>query len=120
DVTLDPDSAHPQLILSPDGKQVRCGDTEQNLTDTSKRFTVDRAVVGNQSFSSGRFYYEVQVRGKTEWILGVMRENINRKERIIQRPQYGFWTVVLWGGGYYEARAGPDVPLTVREKVEKL
>ncbi|KAI5609349.1 protein arginine N-methyltransferase 3 isoform X1 [Silurus asotus] len=77
DVTLDPDSAHPKLILSPDGKQVRCGDTEQNLTDTPQRFTVDPAVVGNQSFSSGRFYYEVQVRGKTHWILGVMRENIN-------------------------------------------
>ncbi|KAI5092859.1 butyrophilin-like protein 3 [Silurus meridionalis] len=119
DVTLDPDSAHPKLILSDDGKQVRCGDTKQNLTDTPQRFTVDRAVVGNQSFSSGRFYYEVQVRGKTHWILGVMRENINRKERIIWRPQNGFWTVGLWGN-HYEAHAGPDVLLTVREKVEKL
>ncbi|XP_046707414.1 butyrophilin subfamily 1 member A1-like isoform X2 [Silurus meridionalis] len=88
DVTLDPDSAHPELILSDDGKQVRCGDTKQNLTDTPQRFTYYPAVVGNQSFSSGRFYYEVQVRGKTHWILGVMRENINRKEWIIETSEW--------------------------------
>ncbi|KAI5629297.1 zinc finger protein RFP, partial [Silurus asotus] len=119
DVTLDPDSAHPELILSPDGKQVRCGDTEQNLTDTPQRFTYYRAVVGNQSFSSGRFYYEVQVRGKTRWRLGVMGENINRKERIRLRPQNGFWTVELDGNQYW-ARNDSFVRLTVREKVEKL
>ncbi|KAI5606367.1 hypothetical protein C0J50_12557, partial [Silurus asotus] len=92
---------------------------KQNVTDTPQRFTTHRAVVGNQSFSSGRFYYEVQVRGKTHWILGVMRENINRKKWIIEKPQNGFWTVGLGENQYY-ALAGPPVRLTVREKVEKL
>ncbi|KAI5092857.1 butyrophilin-like protein 3 [Silurus meridionalis] len=119
DVTLDPDSAHPQLILSDDGKQVTCGDTIQNLTDTPQRFTNYPAVVGNQSFSSGRFYYEVQVRGKSRWILGVMRENINRKEWIIERPQNEVLSVGLFGNQYW-ALADPRVLLTVREKVEKL
>ncbi|KAI5608444.1 bloodthirsty-relatedprotein family, member 18, partial [Silurus asotus] len=106
--------------LSPDGKQVRCGDTIQNLTKTPQRFTVYPAVVGNQSFSSGRFYYEVQVREKTHWRLGVMRENINRKEwMIIESPQNGVWTVGLYNNQYY-ARADTDVLLTLREKVEKL
>ncbi|KAF4089001.1 hypothetical protein AMELA_G00061570, partial [Ameiurus melas] len=107
DVTLDPDTANPYLILSADGKQVTCGDTEQNLPDTPQRFTIYLAVVGKQSFSSGKFYYEVEVRGKTDWILGVMRENINRKEWITPRPQY-------------LARAGRPVPLTLRETVEKV
>ncbi|KAK3566615.1 hypothetical protein QTP86_001540 [Hemibagrus guttatus] len=65
-----------------------------------------------------RFYYEVQVRGKTYWILGVMRENVNRKEWITRTPQTGFWTVWLRNENQYEACAGPDVPLTLREKVE--
>ncbi|XP_060730846.1 butyrophilin subfamily 3 member A3-like isoform X3 [Tachysurus vachellii] len=73
---------------------------------------------GNQSFSSGRFYYEVQVRGKTDWTLGVMRENINRKRWIIETPQNGFWTVWMRNENQYKACADPSVPLTLREKVE--
>ncbi|KAI5086090.1 zinc finger protein RFP, partial [Silurus meridionalis] len=120
DVILDPDSANPFLILSDDGKQVTHGDERQNLPDTPQRFTYYPDVVGKESFSSGRFYYEVQVRGKTEWDLGVVRENINRKGEIAARPQNGFWTVWLRNENQYKARAGPSVPLTVREKVEKV
>ncbi|XP_060798084.1 zinc finger protein RFP-like [Neoarius graeffei] len=118
DVTLDPDTAHPKLILSADGKQVTHGDKRQKLTDTPQRFDYCVCVVGKQSFSSGRFYYEVQVRGKTKWDLGVVRENINRKGEITATPQNGFWTVVLRDENQYWARAGPDVRLPLREKVE--
>ncbi|XP_053089476.1 butyrophilin subfamily 1 member A1 [Pangasianodon hypophthalmus] len=120
DVTLDPDTANPYLILSADGKQVKDGDTRQDLPDTPQRFYPGVNVLGKQSFSSGRFYYEVQVRGKTEWDLGVVRENINRKGKITLTPQNGFWTVILRNENQYEACAGPSVPLTLREKVEKV
>ncbi|XP_053537886.1 zinc-binding protein A33 isoform X1 [Ictalurus punctatus] len=120
DVTLDPDTAHPDLILSADGKQVTHGDTEQYLPDTPKRFNTCVNVLGKQSFSSGRFYYEVQVRGKTAWDLGVAKESIKRKGMIIQSPQNGFWTVVLRNENQYKARADPSVLLTLREKVEKV
>ncbi|XP_060746155.1 E3 ubiquitin-protein ligase TRIM39-like [Tachysurus vachellii] len=118
DVTLDPDTAHPYLILSADGKQVTDGDTRQNLPDTPQRFNWCICVLGKQSFSSGRFYYEVQVRGKTDWTLGVTRENINRKRTITQTPQNGFWIVILRNENQYKACAGPSVRLTLREKVE--
>ncbi|XP_058249968.1 butyrophilin subfamily 2 member A2-like isoform X1 [Hemibagrus wyckioides] len=119
DVTLDPDTAHPKLILSADGKQVTHGDAWQNLPDTPQRFNKSPCVLGKQSFSSGRFYYEVQVREKTKWTLGVVRENINRKRWwITERPQNGFWTVFLRNENQYEALASPPVPLTLREKVE--
>ncbi|KAK2832517.1 hypothetical protein Q7C36_015979 [Tachysurus vachellii] len=118
DVTLDPDTAHPYLILSADGKQVTHGDKQQNLPDTPQRFNWCICVLGKQSFSSGRFYYEVQVRGKTDWSLGVARENINRKTEITLTPQNGFWTVILRNENQYDACEGPSVPLTLREKVE--
>ncbi|XP_047669937.1 butyrophilin subfamily 1 member A1-like isoform X4 [Tachysurus fulvidraco] len=118
DVTLDPDTASPFLNLSADGKEVTCGDRRQDPPDTPQRFNYYLCVLGKQSFSTGRFYYEVQVRGKTEWTLGVVRENINRKGRITLKPQNGFWTVGLRNKNHYKARADPRVPLTLREKVE--
>ncbi|XP_047672013.1 E3 ubiquitin-protein ligase TRIM39-like [Tachysurus fulvidraco] len=118
DVTLDPDTAHQNLILSADGKQVTHGDELQNLPDTPQRFNHYIFVLGKQGFSSGRFYYEVQVRGKTDWDVGVATENTNRKGHITMKPQNGHWTVALRNENQYQARADPPVPLTLREKVE--
>lgn len=77
-MTLDPDTANPWLLLSDDGKQVNCGDVNKSLPDNPKRFSYYASVLGRQPFTSGRFYYEVQVKGKTKWDLGVTRELIDR------------------------------------------
>ncbi|KAK5604863.1 hypothetical protein CRENBAI_008949 [Crenichthys baileyi] len=90
DVTLDPDTAHPKVLLSDDGKQVKHGDLWQDLPDNPERFSECVNVLGYQSFSSGRFYFEVQVKGKTGWTLGVARESITRKGEIRLSPQNGF------------------------------
>uniref|UniRef100_A0A3P8REX0 Uncharacterized protein n=1 Tax=Astatotilapia calliptera TaxID=8154 RepID=A0A3P8REX0_ASTCA len=120
DVTLDPDTANPWLILSDDGKQVYCGDVEKKLPNNPERFSYCAMVLGEQSFSSGRFYFEVQVKGKTAWILGVATESINRKGDITLSPQDGFWTVMLRNGNEYEALAGPSVPLCLHPGPEKV
>uniref|UniRef100_A0AAY4A047 E3 ubiquitin-protein ligase TRIM39-like n=1 Tax=Denticeps clupeoides TaxID=299321 RepID=A0AAY4A047_9TELE len=120
DVTLDPDSAHPNLILSADGKQVRHGDKRQNLPDNPERFDSCVSVLGKKGFSSGRFYYKVEVRGKTNWDLGVARESINRKGDITETPQNGYWTVCLRNGNEYSACAGPPVLLYLSKKPQNL
>ncbi|XP_048059537.1 E3 ubiquitin-protein ligase TRIM39-like isoform X3 [Megalobrama amblycephala] len=116
DVTLDPDTAHPNLILSDDGKQVRCGDKRQKLPDNPERFDRYSNVLGKEGFSSGRFYFEVQVKEKTDWTLGVASEFIDRKGEITLRPSDGFWTVVLRNGNEYEAFADSLVSLCLRVK----
>ncbi|XP_030634697.1 E3 ubiquitin-protein ligase TRIM39-like isoform X5 [Chanos chanos] len=116
DVTLDPDTAHPKLILSDDGKQVEHGNTRQNFPDNPERFDRCPCVLGKEGFSSGRFYYEVEVRGKTAWDLGVARESINRKGKITLSPEDGHWTIYLRNGDEYEALADPDVLLSLRQK----
>ncbi|XP_078138248.1 E3 ubiquitin-protein ligase TRIM21-like isoform X1 [Centroberyx gerrardi] len=120
DVTLDPDTAHPALILSDDGKQVKDGDVEKNLPDNPERFSVYVNVLGKQSFSSGRFYYEVQVKGKTWWGLGVARWSIDRKGEITASPKKGYWTVWLCEGNKYIALADPPVLLSVKSKPQKV
>ncbi|KAG9333483.1 hypothetical protein JZ751_011514 [Albula glossodonta] len=116
DVTLDPDTAHPNLILSEDGKRVRHGDTRQNLPDTPNRFNEYVNVLGKEGFSSGRFYYEVQVEGKTAWALGVVTESLNRKGNISLKPKDGYWAVWMMNGNEYKALADPSVLLPLREK----
>ncbi|XP_026077798.1 E3 ubiquitin-protein ligase TRIM39-like isoform X5 [Carassius auratus] len=120
DVTLDPDTAHPDLILSDDGKQVRDEDITQKLPDKPERFDYCVYVLGKEGFSSGRFYFEVQVKGKTDWDLGVARESINRKGRIKLRPRDGYWTVALRNGDEYKASDDPSVSLSLRVKPQRV
>ncbi|XP_070768397.1 E3 ubiquitin-protein ligase TRIM39-like isoform X1 [Enoplosus armatus] len=119
-VTLDPDTAHPSLILSDDGKQVNHCDVKKNLPDNTQRFSNCVCVLGKQSFSSGRFYYEVQVEGKTKWTLGVARESINRKENISPSPEDGYWTVCLRNGNEYKALGDPPVRLSLKSRPQKV
>ncbi|XP_063043675.1 E3 ubiquitin-protein ligase TRIM39-like [Engraulis encrasicolus] len=119
DVTLDPDTAHPKLILSADGKQVKHGDTRQNLPDTPKRFIKFIFVLGREGFSSGKFYFEVQVKGKTGWTIGVAKESVDRKEQVYMDPTYGFWTIWL-RNGTYQALAGPPVPLSLKGTLQRV
>ncbi|XP_053192358.1 E3 ubiquitin-protein ligase TRIM21-like [Scomber japonicus] len=120
DVTLDPDTAHPNLILSDDGKQVCCGDVKKNLPDNPKRFSPCPCVLGKQSLSSGRFYFEVQVKQKTKWDLGVARESINRKGKITASPRYGVWTIWLRNGNEYEACNNHPVDLSLKSRPQKV
>ncbi|XP_059897974.1 zinc finger protein RFP-like [Gadus macrocephalus] len=119
DVTLDPDTAHPSLILSEDGKQVHDGHVMKVLPDNPKRFTKYIFVLTRQSFSSGRFYFEVQVKDKTYWWLGVARESIDRKGGSMWTPETGYWTLL-----YYKDRFvfndNPDVRLPLRAELQKV
>ncbi|XP_076025509.1 E3 ubiquitin-protein ligase TRIM21-like [Genypterus blacodes] len=119
DVTLDPDTANPELILSDDEKQVYHGDVRKNLPDKPQRFETI-GVLGKQSFSSGRFYFEVQVKGKTDWDLGVTTETSNRKGIITLRPQHGYWNLWLRDRNEYRGCAGPSVLLSLKSKPEKV
>ncbi|XP_030292183.1 E3 ubiquitin-protein ligase TRIM21-like [Sparus aurata] len=120
DVTFDPDTAHPALILSDDGKQVSHGDEKKRLPNNPERFSLSLCVLGKQSFSSGRFYFEVQVKGKSEWDFGVVRESIHKKGLITLSPDEGYWSLWLRNGHEYKALDDPDVRLSLVSQPQKV
>ncbi|XP_051247662.1 zinc-binding protein A33-like [Dicentrarchus labrax] len=120
DVTLDPDTAHSALVLSENKNHVSCGNVKKKLPDNPGRFSHSPCVLGRQSFSSGRFYYEVNVEGKTRWDLGVAKESVNRKGHIAVCPTTGFWVIWLKNGNEYKALDEPGVHLSLKSKPEKV
>ncbi|XP_039358190.1 zinc finger protein RFP-like isoform X2 [Mauremys reevesii] len=109
-VTLDPDTAHPQLVLSEDRKSVRWGDTQQNLPNNPERFDYWACVLGCEGFTSGRRCWEVEVGDGGYWAVGVARESVGRKGEIILRPEGGIWAVE-WLGDQFWALTSPVTPL---------
>ncbi|KAM5217679.1 E3 ubiquitin-protein ligase TRIM11 isoform 1-T1 [Hipposideros larvatus] len=100
DVTLDPDTANPELVLSEDRRSVRRGDLRQVLPDSPERFDPGPCVLGREPLTSGRHYWEVEVGERASWALGVCRENANRKEKGELFAGNGFWILVFLGGFY--------------------
>ncbi|KAF7653567.1 hypothetical protein LDENG_00081300 [Lucifuga dentata] len=116
DVVLDQDTAHPNIILSADGKQAGRGELLHIVPDNPQRFNPVICVLGKRGFLSGRFYFQVSVESKTYWDLGVVKESISRKGMITSTPENGYWTVRLRGGDEYRALDSPSVPLCLEEK----
>uniref|UniRef100_A0A8C4Y862 RING-type E3 ubiquitin transferase n=1 Tax=Gopherus evgoodei TaxID=1825980 RepID=A0A8C4Y862_9SAUR len=115
DVTLDPDTANPWLVLSEDRKRVRHGDKRQDLPNNSERFDYCVFVLGAEGFAGGRCYWEVEVGDKTGWDLGVCRESVNRKGWVTLSPEDGFWAIWLRDGGYKALTSTPTpLPMSVR------
>uniref|UniRef100_A0A8C8S9W0 TRI27 protein n=1 Tax=Pelusios castaneus TaxID=367368 RepID=A0A8C8S9W0_9SAUR len=100
-VTLDPDTAHPQLVLSEDGKRVRWGHTRQDLPNNPERFDTALCVLGREGFTSGRHCWEVEVGGWQCWGVGVARESVQRKREISYSPEEGIWAVWRWGDQFW-------------------
>ncbi|XP_071319142.1 E3 ubiquitin-protein ligase TRIM39-like isoform X2 [Trachinotus anak] len=95
-VLLDPDTAHPLLILSNDRKQVRYSMGAslwriQNLNPNM--FTEHLAVLGQRGFSSHKFYFEVFVSQKTEWCLGVATASVQRRGALVRSRHSGLWAI---------------------------
>ncbi|XP_028285717.1 E3 ubiquitin-protein ligase TRIM39 [Parambassis ranga] len=80
-VVLDADTAHPKLIISPEGDSAAYIDTWQDLPEKPTRFDNTLNVISQQGFRQGRHYWEVEVRGKTYWELGLTYPSIPRKGR---------------------------------------
>nr|XP_005314252.3 tripartite motif-containing protein 10-like isoform X1 [Chrysemys picta bellii] len=115
-VTLDPDTAHPRLILSADRRSVRWGDKRQKLPNNPERFDSWPCVLGCEGFTSGRHYWELEVEAEV-WLggfcdVGVARASVSRKGQISFNPEQGIWAVGC-SEDQYRAHTSPGQRITL-------
>lgn len=119
-VTLDPNTAHPCLLVSKDGRKVCDVGSKRKMADNSTRFDVLHFVFAKEGFSSGRFYYEVLLRKQRDWEIGVARESISKKGlNLSLSPEDGCWTLGSYWGRC-QANASPPVRLHLQREPERL
>ncbi|XP_066208415.1 butyrophilin subfamily 3 member A3-like [Saccopteryx leptura] len=119
DVFLDPDTAHPSLIVSQDQRSVQWTCNLQGLPDNNKRFVWHPCVLGCESFTSGRHFWEVEVGNRKEWCIGVCTENVDRKYYVKMSPNNGFWAMSLIENKFL-ALMDCDIELTVVNHPERV
>nr|KAF6461179.1 tripartite motif family like 2 [Molossus molossus] len=77
-ITLDPKTAHPSLVLSEDLRSVTFKKVQQDVPGHPGVFNFGASVLGAESFTSGRHYWEVDVQKATKWLLGVYEDPTSR------------------------------------------
>ncbi|XP_032061044.1 butyrophilin subfamily 3 member A3-like [Aythya fuligula] len=101
-VTLDPDTAHPHLVVSLDKSSVRRESEGQQVPDTPQRFNYWCCVLGHEEFREGRHCWLVEVEGErlkdSGWAVGVARASVEKKKWINIRPEEGIWAVQYYKG----------------------
>uniref|UniRef100_A0A2K5UA00 RING-type E3 ubiquitin transferase n=1 Tax=Macaca fascicularis TaxID=9541 RepID=A0A2K5UA00_MACFA len=94
EVTLDPETAHPQLCVS-DLKTVTHRKGPQKVPYSTKRFT-RKSVVASQGFQAGKHYWEVDVGQHVGWCVGVCQDDTDRrKDSVTLSPNNGYWVFGL-------------------------
>ncbi|KAJ8002595.1 hypothetical protein DPEC_G00160530 [Dallia pectoralis] len=78
--SLDPDTAHPKLILSEENRRVTYSEIQQAYPEQAARFSSFPQVLASEPLWRGRTYWEVEVLAdEGKWKVGVCEGQIGRK-----------------------------------------
>lgn len=116
ELTMDPNTAHEDLLLSHDLKEVRLApiSTRFSAVRRPERFLNRRQLLCSQGLHTENFYFEIEVTGGSAEI-ALAYESIDRKSRIKQAA-FGMnansWSLDRRSAGYSVSHKGESVELT--------
>uniref|UniRef100_A0A663EZA0 Butyrophilin subfamily 1 member A1 n=1 Tax=Aquila chrysaetos chrysaetos TaxID=223781 RepID=A0A663EZA0_AQUCH len=118
-ITVDENTAHPNLSIAVDKKSFTHKSEAQKVTQNEESFDSFVCVLGLESFSSGKHYWEVDVEKSNDWDLGVARKSAPRKGIMSLSPEEGFWALGFSFKCYW-ARTEPWTRLAVQRNPRKV
>ncbi|XP_059418641.1 SPRY_PRY_C-I_1 domain-containing protein [Carassius carassius] len=99
DVILDPNTANPDLLVSEDGKYLKAKKYGHESWKTFQwkhsKFDGWTCVQAKEGYNTGRHYWEVDVRKKQEWRVGVVKESAPRNGYVPMNTKSGYWNLRL-------------------------
>lgn len=115
ELTFDPSTAHPSLVVSRSGRRVECLDQKPPPAGEDPcQFDKAVALVAHQLLSDGEHYWEVEVGDKPRWALGVISAQASRRGRLHAVPSQGLWLLGLREGKILEAHVEAKEPHALR------
>ncbi|XP_054980273.1 E3 ubiquitin-protein ligase TRIM38-like [Sorex araneus] len=112
-VTLDPDTAHNNLLVNKDENEVTCGFPRVKY-ESPARFKDLPCILGCEAFTSGKYAFEICFCKGSEWDVGVCLENVPRDNNTRRDPESGFWAIRK-RKDEYEALTSPLTPLSLQD-----
>ncbi|NXY11555.1 TRIM7 ligase, partial [Pteruthius melanotis] len=129
-VTLDPSTAHPQLLVAPDGSSVSWESAREPPGDGPGPGTdppgdgpgpgtdapgdgpgTDPSVLGREGVTAGRRCWDVQVAPAGSWALGVARETPGSGGETPGSAEWELWSMGLCQGQFWALTSLERIPL---------
>ncbi|XP_028261947.1 tripartite motif-containing protein 35-like [Parambassis ranga] len=115
-VILNPNTAHPDLVLSDELTSVR-REQKQSLPENPERIFFYASVLGSEGFVSGAHSWDVEVGGSSVWALGVFADSaVSRREK----PSRLLKLVFCDGEYTADSSGGAPVVLPIKSRFQKI
>ncbi|KAB0361643.1 hypothetical protein FD754_005799 [Muntiacus muntjak] len=128
--TLNPETAHPNLVLSENKQRISLKTNVPQNGDASTHEEQGESeaifsVLGEKSLTMERQYWEVEVNMRkedgpaTRWALGICSETAKREGWFVERPEKHFW-VLIYKEGEVIVPTSKKISLSLRQQLHRI